>query len=146
MLTAYYSRTKNKEMQTLYQSPERLVEIYKCFNFDFSEQAGLVMVVPFKVKKWLDSASRQSAFVTVRKTVISGISRSTANCIRFIDNEQYLHSFHQTRFEVYSKRILSEQGDTRHFRPSPFGKSGCGPALYFRKGKSTTDLEMRRHI
>lgn len=55
MLTAYYSRTKNKEMQTLYQSPERLVEIYKCFNFDFSEQAGLVMVVPFKVKKWLDS-------------------------------------------------------------------------------------------
>ena len=55
VLTAYYSRTKNKEMQTLYQSPERLVEIYKCFNFDFSEQAGLVMVVPFKVKKWLDS-------------------------------------------------------------------------------------------
>ena len=55
VLSAYYSRTKNKEMQTLYQSPERLVEIYKCFNFDFSEQAGLVMVVPFKVKKWLDS-------------------------------------------------------------------------------------------
>lgn len=42
-------------MQTLYQSPERLVEIYKFFNFDFSSQAGLVMTVPFKVKKWLDS-------------------------------------------------------------------------------------------
>lgn len=55
VFTAYYSRTKNKEMQTLYQSPERLVEIYKCFNFDFSEQAGLVIVVPFRVKKWLDS-------------------------------------------------------------------------------------------
>lgn len=42
-------------MQTLYQSPERLVEIYKLFNFDFSSQAGLMMTVPFKVKKWLDS-------------------------------------------------------------------------------------------
>lgn len=55
VFTAYYSRTKNKEMQTLYQSPERLVEIYKCFNFDFSEQAGVVMVLPFKVKNWLDA-------------------------------------------------------------------------------------------
>lgn len=55
VFTAYYSYTKNKEMQTLYQSPERLVEIYKCFNFDFSEQAGLVVVLPFKVKKWLDT-------------------------------------------------------------------------------------------
>lgn len=55
VFSAYYSYTKNKEMQTLYQSPERLVEIYKCFNFDFSEQAGLVAVIPFKIKKWLDS-------------------------------------------------------------------------------------------
>ena len=55
VFSAYYSYTKNQEMQTLYQSPERLVEIYKCFNFDFSEQAGLVMVIPFKVKKWLDT-------------------------------------------------------------------------------------------
>lgn len=55
VFSAYYSYTKNNEMQTLYQSPDRLVEIYKFFNFDFSEQAGLVMVVPFKIKKWLDS-------------------------------------------------------------------------------------------
>lgn len=55
VLTAFYSRTKNKELQTLYQSPERLVEIYKFFNFDFSEQTGFMMVFPFKVKKWLDS-------------------------------------------------------------------------------------------
>lgn len=55
VFSAYYSYTKNNETQTLYQSPERLVEIYKCFNFDFSEQAGLVMVIPFKVKKWLDA-------------------------------------------------------------------------------------------
>ena len=55
VFSAFYSYTKNKQMQTLYQSPERLVEIYKFFNFDFSSQAGLVMTVPFKVKKWLDS-------------------------------------------------------------------------------------------
>ncbi|WP_294475393.1 outer membrane beta-barrel family protein [uncultured Bacteroides sp.] len=55
VFSAYYSYTKNNETQTLYQSPERLVEIYKCFNFDFSEQAGLMMVIPFKVKKWLDA-------------------------------------------------------------------------------------------
>jgi hypothetical protein len=55
VFSAFYSYTKNNEMQTLYQSPERLVEIYKLFNFDFSSQAGLMMTVPFKVKKWLDS-------------------------------------------------------------------------------------------
>ena len=49
-------------MQTLYQSPERLVEIYKFFNFDFSSQAGLVMTVPFKVKKWLDSRIHRHRF------------------------------------------------------------------------------------
>lgn len=55
VFSVFYSYLKNKEMQTLYQSPERLVEIYKFFNFDFSEQAGVMLVVPFKVKKWLDS-------------------------------------------------------------------------------------------
>lgn len=55
VLSAYYSYTKDKELQTLYQSPDRLVEIYKFFNFDFSEQAGLVMVIPFKIKNWFDS-------------------------------------------------------------------------------------------
>lgn len=55
VFSAYYSYTKNNEMQTLYQSPDRLVEIYKFFNFDFSEQAGIMMVVPFKIKNWLDS-------------------------------------------------------------------------------------------
>lgn len=55
VFSTYYSYTKNNEMQTLYQSPDRLVEIYKFFNFDFSEQAGIMMVVPFKIKKWLDS-------------------------------------------------------------------------------------------
>lgn len=55
VFSAYCSYTKNNEMQTLYQSPDRLVEIYKFFNFDFSEQAGIMMAVPFKIKNWLDS-------------------------------------------------------------------------------------------
>ena len=55
VFSAYCSYTKNNEMQTLYQSPDRLVEIYKFFNFDFSEQAGIMMTVPFKIKNWLDS-------------------------------------------------------------------------------------------
>ena len=42
VFSVFYSYTKNNEMQTLYQSPERLVEIYKFFNFDFSSQAGLM--------------------------------------------------------------------------------------------------------
>ena len=56
VFTVYYSYTKNKEMQTLYQSPERLVEIYKCFNFDFAEQAGIVMTLPFKIKDWMNTS------------------------------------------------------------------------------------------
>lgn len=55
VFSAYCNYTKNNEMQTLYQSPDRLVEIYKFLNFDFSEQAGIMMVVPFKIKNWLDS-------------------------------------------------------------------------------------------
>ncbi len=55
VFSAYCNYTKNNEMQTLYQSPDRLVEIYKFFNFDFSEQAGIMMAVPFKIKNWLDS-------------------------------------------------------------------------------------------
>ena len=77
VFSAFYSYTKNNEMQTLYQSPERLVEIYKLFNFDFSSQAGLMMTVPLQVKKWLDSR----AFHNTKKTVIFWISRLTVNYI-----------------------------------------------------------------
>lgn len=41
MFNAWYSHTKDNATQTLYQSPERLVEIYKYFNFDFEQQAGV---------------------------------------------------------------------------------------------------------
>lgn len=68
-------------MQTLYQSPERLVEIYKLFNFDFSSQAGLMMTVPFKVKNGWTPVLQPSAFAIAKKTVIFGISRLTVNYI-----------------------------------------------------------------
>lgn len=51
----FFSHKADYQTQTLYQSPERLVEIYKNFNFDFSQQMGVQASIPFKVKKWLDS-------------------------------------------------------------------------------------------
>lgn len=55
VFVAWYSHTKDKSVQTLYQSPDRLLEIYKYMNFDYDQQAGLQVVIPFKIKKWLDS-------------------------------------------------------------------------------------------
>lgn len=55
MFNAWYSHTKDNATQTLYQSPERLVEIYKYFNFDFEQQAGVQAVVPFAIGRWLKS-------------------------------------------------------------------------------------------
>lgn len=55
MLSAFFSHTKNKMMQTPYQSPDRLVEIFSFQNFNFSQQAGIMAVIPFKVKNWLNS-------------------------------------------------------------------------------------------
>lgn len=55
MFTLFFNHTDDYQVQTLYQSPERLVEIYKCFNFDFSQRMGVQASIPFKVDKWLDS-------------------------------------------------------------------------------------------
>ena len=55
MFTAWYSQTKDYSTQTLYQSPDRLLEIYKYLNFDKKQQIGLQTVIPFKVKEWLSS-------------------------------------------------------------------------------------------
>ena len=55
LFTLFFSHTDDYQVQTLYQSPERLVEIYKCFNFDFSQQMGVQASIPFKIDKWLDS-------------------------------------------------------------------------------------------
>ena len=55
IFNVWYSHTKDNATQTLYQSPDRLVEIYKYFNFDFEQQAGIQAVVPFTIGRWLSS-------------------------------------------------------------------------------------------
>lgn len=38
-------------VQTLYQSPDRLAEIYRYVNFDYWQQSGLMASLPLKIKK-----------------------------------------------------------------------------------------------
>ncbi len=52
---ASYSHFKDYTTQTLYQSPDRLVEIYKYLNFDYRRQVNIQASAPFNVKSWLDS-------------------------------------------------------------------------------------------
>lgn len=52
---AWFNHTKDRAVQTLYQSPDELLELYKYLNFDFEQQAGLQASVPFKAGKWLNS-------------------------------------------------------------------------------------------
>lgn len=55
VFTFWFNHNKDMSMQTLYQSPEKLLEIYKSLNFDFRQQAGLQASVPFKAGGWFDS-------------------------------------------------------------------------------------------
>ena len=55
IFSAWFNHTKDYSVQTLYQSSERLVEIYKELNFDYKQQAGIQASIPFKVKNWLNS-------------------------------------------------------------------------------------------
>lgn len=55
IFSAWFNHTKNYSTQTLYQSPDRLVELYKYLNFDYQQQAGIQASVPFTIKKWLNS-------------------------------------------------------------------------------------------
>lgn len=52
---AYFNHTHEYAVQTHYQSSERLVEIYKYVNFDFSQQAGLMASIPFKLGSRINS-------------------------------------------------------------------------------------------
>ena len=55
VFTFWFNHNKDFAVQTLYQSPERLLEIYRSVNFDFLQQAGLQASLPFKAGKWLDA-------------------------------------------------------------------------------------------
>ena len=45
-LVTWFTHTDNYFIQTVYQRPDRLSLSYKNFNFNFSEQAGVQMVIP----------------------------------------------------------------------------------------------------
>ncbi len=51
----WFNYTDDYAVQTLYQSPQRLVEIYRYLNFDFQQQAGLQGSLPLKWGKWGDT-------------------------------------------------------------------------------------------
>lgn len=55
IFSAWFSHTKDYSVQTLYQSSERLVELYKSLNFNFQQQAGAQATMPFDIKQWLTS-------------------------------------------------------------------------------------------
>lgn len=55
IFSAWFNHTKDYSVQTLYQSSQRLVEIYKYMNFDYQQQSGIQASVPFRVKNWLNS-------------------------------------------------------------------------------------------
>lgn len=55
IFSAWFNHTKDYSVQTLYQSSQRLVEIYKYLNFDYQQQSGIQASVPFRIKNWLNS-------------------------------------------------------------------------------------------
>lgn len=55
VFTTWFTHTKDRTLQTLYQSPDELLELYKYQNFDFEQQAGLQASFPFKIGKWYNS-------------------------------------------------------------------------------------------
>lgn len=55
VLTAFYSYDNDYFVQTLYQQPDKLVEVYKHLNFDYHQLVGLQAMVPFTIKNWLSS-------------------------------------------------------------------------------------------
>lgn len=55
MFTAFFNHTQDYFVQTLYQMPNQLTEVYKVLNFDYQQQFGLQVVIPFRVKNWLSS-------------------------------------------------------------------------------------------
>lgn len=77
IFSAWFNHTKDYSVQTLYQSSERLVEIYKTLNFDYQQQAGIQASIPFKVKDWLNSRLTLIGLWHRERMVISGIFLST---------------------------------------------------------------------
>ncbi|MEG2819763.1 MAG: outer membrane beta-barrel family protein [Muribaculaceae bacterium] len=55
IFTIYANYIDDNFNQLPYQSPDRLVLIYKTLNFDYSSKLGLNVMLPFRIGSWLDS-------------------------------------------------------------------------------------------
>ncbi|NDV59764.1 outer membrane beta-barrel family protein [Bacteroides sp. 519] len=55
IFTAFFNHQPDYFVQALYQDPTRLTEVYKYLNFDYQQQFGVQMVIPFKIGNWLNS-------------------------------------------------------------------------------------------
>ncbi|NDV82621.1 outer membrane beta-barrel protein [Bacteroides sp. 51] len=55
VFVAHYDHDKDYSVQTLYQRPDELVEVYKEFNSDFRQRFGIQAVIPLKMGNWLSS-------------------------------------------------------------------------------------------
>jgi len=55
ILTAHYDHEEDYSVQTLYQQPDRLVEVYKELNADYRQRYGIQAVIPFSIGNWLNS-------------------------------------------------------------------------------------------
>ncbi|MDR0892452.1 MAG: outer membrane beta-barrel family protein [Mediterranea sp.] len=55
VFSVWFQHAKDYSAQTLYQSSQKLMEIYKYLNFDYAQQSGVQATLPFKAGNWLDS-------------------------------------------------------------------------------------------
>ncbi len=55
VLMAYYNRQDDYFTQLPYQSPTELKTVFQTLNFDYQQQLGMAVVIPFKVKEVLSS-------------------------------------------------------------------------------------------
>lgn len=62
ILTAFYNYLKNYSDRLPYQSPDRLVLIYLSLNFDYKQTLGLNLIIPFNVRRVLDSRLTLNGF------------------------------------------------------------------------------------
>lgn len=106
--TVFYSKEQDYFVQTLYQSPHRLAEIYKTLNFDYRQKWGVRASVPYGVGKWLAGRltligiydrQKDSDFWTLsfdrRRATAIAISNTTFTLSSHPDLRLTLYAFYQ---------------------------------------------------
>lgn len=69
IFTLYGNYIDNNFNQLPYQSPERLVLIYKTLNFDYSAKLGLNIMVPVKIGSFIDSRLTLNGYYDKSKSI-----------------------------------------------------------------------------